>query len=60
LRVAQRLGQPHIKRPHVLGGLLQVRDGRAVRLLIDLGVDLDALAGRAESLGTAKRGPPPA
>jgi hypothetical protein len=44
----------------VLGGLLQVRDGRAVRLLIDLGVDLDALADRADSLGTAKRGLPPA
>jgi ATP-dependent Clp protease ATP-binding subunit ClpA len=60
LRVAQRLGQPHIRRPHVLGGLLQVRDGRAVRLLIDPGVDLDALADRADSLGTAKRGLPPA
>jgi ATP-dependent Clp protease ATP-binding subunit ClpC len=59
LRVAQRLGQPHIKRPHLLGGLLQVRDGMAVRLLIDLGVDLDALAGRADSLGSAKRGLPP-
>ncbi len=59
LRVAQRLGQPHIERPHLLGGLLQVRDSMAVRLLIDLGVDLDALAGRAVALGTARRGRPP-
>jgi ATP-dependent Clp protease ATP-binding subunit ClpC len=60
LRVAQRLGQPHIGRPHLLSGLLQVRDSRAVRLLIDLRVDLDALAGRVDSLGTAGHGLPPA
>jgi len=36
--------------------LLQVRDSRAVRLLVDLGVDLDALAERADALGTATEG----
>jgi ATP-dependent Clp protease ATP-binding subunit ClpC len=60
LRVAQRLGQPYIERPHLLGGLLQVRDSMAVRLLAGLGVDLDALAGRADSLGAERHGRPPA
>jgi ATP-dependent Clp protease ATP-binding subunit ClpA len=53
LRHAQRLGQGHIARPHLLRALLDVRDGVAVRTLVDLGVDLDALAARADELALA-------
>ena len=52
LRVAEGLHQPRIRQPHLLGGLLRVRDSTAVRLLVDLGVDLDALADEADALAT--------
>jgi len=53
LRHAQRLGQGHIARPHLLRALLDVRDGAAARTLVELGVDLDALAARADELAAA-------
>ena len=53
LRHAQRLGQEHISRPHLLCALLDVRDGVAARTLVDFGVDLDALATRADELAVA-------
>jgi ATP-dependent Clp protease ATP-binding subunit ClpA len=53
LRVAQRLGQDHIDRPHLLRGMLEVPDCAGVQLLVDLGVDLDALARRADELAAA-------
>jgi ATP-dependent Clp protease ATP-binding subunit ClpC len=56
LRVAQRLGQAHIGRPHLLRGLLEVRDGTAVRLLADLGVDVDALRVSADGLAAGNVG----
>jgi ATP-dependent Clp protease ATP-binding subunit ClpC len=55
LRVAQRHGQDHIGRPHLLRGLLAVRDCTGVQLLVDLGVDLDALAERADELALASQ-----
>lgn len=48
---AQRLGQDHIDAPHLLRALLDVRDGGAARTLAALGVQLDALAARADELG---------
>ncbi len=53
LRHAQRLGQEHIARPHLLRALLDVRDGVAARTLVELDVDFDALAARADELATA-------
>lgn len=53
LRHAQRLGHGHIARPHLLRALLDVRDGAAARTLVELGVDLDALAARADELASA-------
>jgi ATP-dependent Clp protease ATP-binding subunit ClpC len=50
LRTAQRFDQTHIGRPHLLCGLLEVRDGTAVRVLTELGVDVDGLATTAEEL----------
>jgi hypothetical protein len=47
---ALRFGQEHIARPHLLRALLDVRDGAAARTLVELGVDLDALAARADDL----------
>jgi hypothetical protein len=37
----------------LLCGLLRVRDSTAVRLLVDLGVDLDAMADNADALASA-------
>lgn len=53
LRHAQRLGQEHIARPHLLLAVLDVRDSVAVRTLVDLGVDLDTLAARADKIASA-------
>jgi ATP-dependent Clp protease ATP-binding subunit ClpA len=53
LRHAQRLGQNHIARPHLLRALLDVRDGAAARTLVELGVDLDGLAVRIDELAKA-------
>lgn len=50
LRTAQRLDQTHIGRPHLLCGLLEVRDGTAHRLLAELDVDVDELVATAENL----------
>lgn len=53
LRHAQRLGHGHITRAHLLRALVDVRDGAAARTLVELGVDLDALAARADELASA-------
>ena len=53
LRQSQRLGQGHIARPHLLRGLLELRDSVGAQTLVLLGVDLDALAIRAEELAVA-------
>jgi ATP-dependent Clp protease ATP-binding subunit ClpA len=50
LREAHRLGQSHIARPHLLLGLLDVPDSLGTRTLVELGVDLDALAAQATEL----------
>ncbi|HEY3631525.1 MAG TPA: Clp protease N-terminal domain-containing protein [Jatrophihabitantaceae bacterium] len=50
LRVSQRFKQSHIDRPHLLYSLLEVRDGMAVRVLTELGVDVDGLATTARDL----------
>lgn len=50
---AQRLGQDHIAPAHLLRGLLGVRHSVALRTLRELGVDLDALAARADELVSA-------
>ncbi len=52
LRHAQRLGQDHIARPHLLRALLDVRDGAAARILVEFGVDLDGLAERVDVLAS--------
>lgn len=53
LRQAQRLGQENIARPHLLCGLLAVRDGIGAQTLVQLGVDLNSLAARADELALA-------
>jgi ATP-dependent Clp protease ATP-binding subunit ClpA len=53
LRHAQRLGQAHIARPHLLLALLDVRDSVAVQTLVAFGVDLDTLAGHVDELASA-------
>jgi ATP-dependent Clp protease ATP-binding subunit ClpA len=53
LRQAQRLGQDHIAEPHLLLGVLKVRDSTGTRMLIDLDVDIDALATVADELAIA-------
>lgn len=50
LRVSHRLGQDYIGPPHLLRGLLEIRDGLAVRILVELGVDTVALASVADQL----------
>ena len=50
LRASQRFEQSHIGRPHLLCGLLEVRDGTAHRLLAELDVDVDELVATAENL----------
>jgi ATP-dependent Clp protease ATP-binding subunit ClpC len=53
LRHAQRLGQGHIAPPHLLRAVLDVPDGLGARTLAELGVDLDALAARADEIALA-------
>jgi ATP-dependent Clp protease ATP-binding subunit ClpA len=53
LRQAQRLDQDYIARPHLLLGMLNVRDATGTRTLVDLGVDIEALATVADELATA-------
>ena len=53
LRHAGPLGEAPITRAHLLLGLLDVRDGTSARTLIYFGVDLDALAARADELLSA-------
>jgi ATP-dependent Clp protease ATP-binding subunit ClpA len=43
LREAVRLHHEHIADGHILLGLLLEREGLAVRILVDAGVDLDSL-----------------
>ena len=50
---AVRLGQEWIARPHLLRSLLGFREGGAARTLLLLGLDLDALASRADELAIA-------
>ncbi|MGH8962070.1 MAG: Clp protease N-terminal domain-containing protein [Jatrophihabitantaceae bacterium] len=58
-RASLTLGrQNSIGLPHLLRGLLEVRDSLGCRLLVELGVDLDALALTAEEL--AVQDAPPA
>ncbi len=52
LRASQRQGKESIGQPHLLSALLEVRDGAAFQLLVDLGVDTEALAAVAEDLGS--------
>lgn len=59
LRESQRLGHQHIARPHLLLGLLAGQDSVAVRTLLGLGVDLEALAGRIGELAAASERPAP-
>jgi ATP-dependent Clp protease ATP-binding subunit ClpC len=53
LRAAQRLGQDHIARPHLLRGLLEVHDSNGVRLLLECNADLDALTSIADQLASS-------
>ena len=48
--VADRLRQDRVGPPHLLGGLLSIRECRGVHLLTSFGVDVDALATAAEEL----------
>ncbi|MGI8528981.1 MAG: alpha/beta hydrolase fold domain-containing protein [Geodermatophilaceae bacterium] len=60
LRAAGIWGQQPIDRRHLLVGVLGLRDGTGVRLLADLGVDIDALAAAAGRLvANAARPRPP-
>lgn len=52
LLASQRQGQASIGQPHLLSALLEVRDGAAFALLVNLGVDTEALAAVAEGLGS--------
>lgn len=49
-RVSDALGQAHIAAPHLLLGLLGLRDAGGIRLLSAAGVDVRALTARAEEL----------
>lgn len=53
LRASQRLGQDSIGQAHLLRGLLEVRDGRGYRLLLELGVDTGTLAAVADELAAS-------
>ncbi|MFG2000286.1 Clp protease N-terminal domain-containing protein [Spirillospora sp. NPDC048911] len=54
LRQALRLKHNHIGAGHVLLGILQDRDSRAVRVLVESGADLDALRTEVTRLITAE------
>lgn len=63
LNLANRLGQGEITPAHLLRGLLRIPDAGAVRLLLALGVDVDVLTARAETLAATntpeqESGPP--
>jgi len=49
-RLSGRLEQSHVGRPHLLYSLLEARDGMAVRVLTELGVDVDGLTATAQDL----------
>lgn len=55
LRQAQRLGHQHIGPEHLLRALIEVREGVGAQTLVELGVDLDALAARADVLASSGR-----
>lgn len=55
LHAGMRLGQAHLARAHLLLGLLEVRDARAVQILLALGVDPGQLSVAAEQIAARSR-----
>jgi ATP-dependent Clp protease ATP-binding subunit ClpC len=56
LRASVRLGQVHLGRAHLLLGVLQVRDARAIQVLRAVGAEPEQLASAAERVAARSEG----